>query len=57
MKGDYVSIVSSTCSLVPGTANDQEVVPFDQHGRIVSCGIVGRADSDETGESPFQQVG
>ena len=56
MEGHEVSVMGVPRPLVPGAANNKEVVPMNDHGGIVARGVVRRADGYEAGESPFQKV-
>ena len=56
MEGHEVSVMGVPRPLVPGAANNKEVVPMNDHGGIVARGVVRRTYCHKTGESPFQKV-
>lgn len=56
MEGHEVPVMGVPGPLVPGAANNKEVVPMNYHGGIVARGIVSGAYGHKTGESPFQKV-
>ena len=49
MEGHEVPVMGVPGPLVPGAADNKEVVPMNDHGGIVACGVVRRAYGHKTG--------